>query len=182
MELLKDPRTLQRAVSLASRTQSARSAMLVKQAQSARDLLGMASGMKRKDLKSALKTGITALMTAGDDGEQDQPKTVHFDDKHQQDQPKAVRLNQEHLCVGSVAVHGASEYLMCVVSCHFLFVNVPSRKAQAARQNMFPAGRVSVDGERNLLFFSLLLFLGHDHGFSGLPSYGCSSGSRFHHL
>lgn len=96
MELLRDPKTLQRAVSLASQTQSARSAMLVKQAQSARDLLGIAAGMKPKDLKSALKTGIAALIAGGDDDEHGQPRTVRFDDKHQ-DQPKTVRLNIIHV-------------------------------------------------------------------------------------
>lgn len=80
MELLKDPKTLQRAVSLVTKpTQSARSALLVKQAQSARDLLGTA-GMKPKDLKSALRTGIAALMTPGGEAyqQQDQSKTVRF--------------------------------------------------------------------------------------------------------
>eukprot|EP00752_Nemacystus_decipiens_P001505 g1477.t1 len=93
MELLKDPNTLRRAISLASQTQSsARSTMLVKQAQSARELLGIGAETKPKGLKSALKTGIAALMTAGDDDDDAKPRAVRFDGK--QDEPKTARKLQ----------------------------------------------------------------------------------------
>lgn len=78
MELLKNPQNLQRAVSLLQQTQATRSTMLVKQAQSARNLLATTAGMAPRDLKSALKSGITALMTGVDDDKPEQPKTVRM--------------------------------------------------------------------------------------------------------
>lgn len=76
MELLKDPRNLQRAVSLLNQTQSARSVKMVKKAQSARDLLLDTAGVKPKDFKSAWKTGIAALVKGVDDHKEDQRNTV----------------------------------------------------------------------------------------------------------
>eukprot|EP00903_Cladosiphon_okamuranus_P013619 g12683.t2 len=80
MELLKNPKNLQRAVSLVQQTQSGRSTKLVKKAQSARDLLATSSGMSSKELKSALKTGFNAFMAGAQDDKRDRSKTP--------DQPK----------------------------------------------------------------------------------------------
>lgn len=90
MTLLRDPKYLERAVGL------------VKQAQSARDLLGT-TGMKPKDLTAAMKTHISGLMKGGDDHENDHLKTEKV--------CQNVRGTEALRKVGVTIVSGAGEPL-----------------------------------------------------------------------
>lgn len=97
MELLKDPKYLQRAVGLVKQAQSARAVDLVRQAQSSRDLLGIA-GMKPKDLTAAVKTGISALVKGrGSD------KTVRMGTKNKCDKNSCPRNSGVEVPIESLA-------------------------------------------------------------------------------